>query len=460
MARKAKRPTKKAKKQKKLEALDLSPELALKLAIAMHQKGDVERASNLYRQILSIDPHHVDALHFLGVAEHQSGRSERALELLDIAVGLAPLHPDIHSNRGNVLKQLGRTDEAEASYRRALELKPTDANALNNLATVARERGLYDEALDLLHDVLALQPDHYEAHQNLGNVLGSMNRFEEALEWHKKALQLRPGTADSYRQLGGMFYALGLIGEAAQTYEQWLAIEPNNPVPRHLLTACRGGDAPSRASDDFVRESFDHFASSFDSALARLQYRAPALVAEAVVAALGEPRASLDVLDAGCGTGLCAEHLRAYAKRLVGVDLSARMLERARERKDYDELVEAELTEFLEEHPASYDLVVSADTLVYFGALEAVAAASLGALRPGGHITFTVERSEESDAPHGHRLHPHGRYSHTEAYLRRVLRAAGLDVTALREVELRKEAGKWVRGSLVTARKPARASAP
>jgi predicted TPR repeat methyltransferase len=208
-----------------------------------------------------------------------------------------------------------------------------------------------------------------------------------------------------------------------------------------------------------VREAFDHFASSFDSSLARLEYRAPALVAEAVAAAIGDPRRSLVVLDAGCGTGLCGEHLRAYAKRLVGVDLSGRMLERARERDEYDELVEGELTEFLERQAAAYDLVVSADTLVYFGALEAVAAAASRALRAGGHVTFTVERSDESDAPAGHRLHPHGRYSHTEPYLRRVLGDAGLDVTSLREVELRKEAGKWVRGSLVTAKKPAGASA-
>ena len=54
---------------------------------------------------------------------------------------------------------------------------------------------------------------------------------------------------------------------------------------------------------------------------------------------------ALEVLDAGCGTGLAAPLLGPYARRLVGVDLSGAMLEQARALPQYDELVE-ELTKF------------------------------------------------------------------------------------------------------------------
>ena len=73
------------------------------------------------------------------------------------------------------------------------------------------------------------------------------------------------------------------------------------------------------------------------------------LVAEAVAAALGGPKGTLDVLDAGCGTGWCGPHVRPYARRLTGVDLSPAMIERAEARRVYDELVVAELTEYLAE---------------------------------------------------------------------------------------------------------------
>ena len=431
---------------------------AVAMAIGLHQKGEIGQAADVYRQILTAVPDQADALHFLGVAEHQQGRSLAALDLIDRAVLLVPDQPDMHNNRGNVLRLLSRLDEAEASYRRALELRPDDPAALNNLGTVLRERGLMSDAVATFRRVVAVCPDHYEAHQNLGNALGALNGFDEALEAHKQALRLRPASADSYRQLGAMLHALGRFDQAAEIYGRWLAIEPGNPVARHMMAACTGAEVPPRATDDYVREAFDQFAPHFENTLARLEYRAPLLVAEEVARALGAPGARLDVLDAGCGTGLCAPHLRPYARHLCGVDLSERMIERARERKTYDDLVVAELTAWLGQSEGAYDLVVSADTLVYFGDLAPVFAAASKALRPGGHLVFTVEHATPEQAPSGYRMLPHGRYCHTEAYLAKVVEDAGLAIDSTRAVELRKELGRWVEGTLARARRPGKSA--
>jgi predicted TPR repeat methyltransferase len=173
-------------------------------------------------------------------------------------------------------------------------------------------------------------------------------------------------------------------------------------------------------------------------------------VAEAV-ASLVTPAAALDVLDAGCGTGLVAPLVRPYARTLVGVDLSERMLALARGRGLYDDLVHAELTEYLGREGALYDLIASVDTLVYFGDLSEVTRGLAHALRPGGHIVFTVEKSESKAAPAGYRLNAHGRYSQSEDYLRGVLSDAGLVVLSVREVVLRLESKKPVAGFVVTA---------
>ena len=106
-----------------------------------------------------------------------------------------------------------------------------------------------------------------------------------------------------------------------------------------MLAACSGRDVPPRASDAFIETTFDSFAASFDSKLARLSYRAPALVAEMLKRSGIAPTKSLDVLDAGCGTGLCGALIAPYARRLIGVDLSGRMLAQARQRNVYDELL-------------------------------------------------------------------------------------------------------------------------
>ena len=99
------------------------------------------------------------------------------------------------------------------------------------------------------------------------------------------------------------------------------------------------------------------------------------------------------MLDAGCGTGLCGPLLAPYARRLVGVDLSEGMLALAKEKNVYDALMKSELTDYLRDHAAAFDVIVSADTLVYFGDLEDVLAAAAGALRPNGLFIFTLEHA-------------------------------------------------------------------
>jgi predicted TPR repeat methyltransferase len=420
--------------------------------IDLHRKGNATAACEIYRKVLTSSPNYPDALHFLGVAEHQLGHSDAALKLITRAVTLNPSYQDAHNNLGNVYKQIGRLDDAEASYRRALELKPEDANALSNLGTVRREQGDLDGAIHYFRAVIGLSPTHAEAWQNLGNALGALHRYDEALDAHKEALRLRPRSSDSYRYLGAMFATLGRVQEATEIYRQWLEISPNDPQALHMLAACTGESIPERASDEFVRHLFDKFASSFDKNLARLEYQAPKLVLEAVSSVYSERTGSLDVLDAGCGTGLCGPLLRPYARQLSGVDLSQLMVERAKERKVYDELFVEELTQYLSRSHSAYDLIVSADTLVYFGNLKDVVKASISALKPSGSFVFTVEQCPKDLAPKGFRLEPHGRYSHVKDYVDQELRDAGYSSTTFESVTLRKEAGKWVSGWLVTAR--------
>jgi predicted TPR repeat methyltransferase len=335
-------------------------------------------------------------------------------------------------------------------------VRPKDANTLSNLGAVRRAKGDLEGAVATFREVIAMRPDHAPAWQNLGNALGDLNQLEEALAAHYEAMRLAPQSADSYHHLGAMLYAFGRVEAAAEIYRRWLELFPDDPRARHFAAAASAGTAvPERASDDYVRAEFDGFAASFDSKLATLEYQAPRLVAEELVRIVETAEPRFAVLDAGCGTGLCGPLLRPYAAFLAGVDLSPAMVELARKRSVYDALVVEELTAYLRRHERASDVIVSADTLVYFGDLAEVAAAAAKALRPGGILVFTVERAPPEDAPSGYRINLHGRYSHTREYVARTLVTSGFLDPAIREVQLRKEAGKWVDGLLVSARVPA-----
>ena len=112
-------------------------------------------------------------------------------------------------------------------------------------------------------------------------------------------------------------------------------------------------------------KGFDGFAASFDDKLASLEYRAPELIRDAFASVYPSAAASLDIADAGCGTGLCEPLLAPWARRLCGFDLSGGMLSKAQSRSVYTDLHKAELVAFLRDSVAAFDVIVSADTLCY-----------------------------------------------------------------------------------------------
>ena len=435
-------------------AKEVSVSDALKLAVAMHRANGLDDAERLYGRILASAPDSADASHFMGVLQHQRGRSDEALRLIKRSIELHAGLPDWHNNLGNVLLTLGRVDEAAQAYEEAARLGPERAGVHNNLGVLRREQGRHAQAEEAYRRALALDPTYVDAFTNLGSLLGGLGRQQEALAAFCQALVLKPRHGRARQALGMAYYTLGRFDEAAQVYRDWLKDEPHSPEAAHHLAACSGQAVPARAADAYVETVFDGFADSFDAKLAALHYRAPQLIEQTVADVLGEPRKQFAVLDAGCGTGLCGPLLAPYANRLQGVDLSAGMLAKAAPRQVYDDLAKAELTAFMQGEPAaSYGLIVSADTLCYFGDLQAVLAAAGHALAPGGWLVFTVEAlmaqpvQEEEDF----RLNPHGRYSHRAGYLRQVLAGAGLAVRDVQAVHLRMEGGKPVDGFVVSA---------
>jgi predicted TPR repeat methyltransferase len=421
----------------------------LQEAVRLHQEGEFDAAEALYGRVLSAVPAQPDALHFLGVLRHQQHRSDEAIDLIREALTAAPDYVDAWNNLGNIQKENGRLEAAGAAYREALARNDAHAAAWNNLGVVLRAQGACREAVAAFHRVLELAPTVVDAYYNLANALRECGSIEEAIAAYREALRLAPGQPNLNVAFGYVLYSTGRHAEAVAVFRDWLAADPESPIAAHMLAACSGEDVPARASDEYLRSTFDNFANNFDEQLLRrLDYHAPELLVANLTEVLGEPGGDLKVLDAGCGTGLCGPLLRPYANRLAGVDLSPRMLAKAQARGSYDELHEAELTAFLVANEAEFDLIASADTLIYFGELDGVAAAAHKALKRGGWLGFTVERN---DVAENYRIHAHGRYSHSERYLRSVLASAGFASVAIAPVVLRQELQQPVHGWVVRA---------
>ena len=426
---------------------------AIAIAIQLQQNDQWVAAGEIYRSVLEVAPDHPAAVHYSGVLAHQEGRSEQAVALIQRSLELEPRRADWHSNLAIVLRDRLQLDEAIAACQRAIALDTDHANAHNNLGVLLRAQGRLVEAEAAYRAAIRASPEHSDAYTNLGILLTAQKRTHEAVACFCKVITLRPKHPEARRQLALAHCLLGEVDKAVGIFEEWLTEEPDHPIALHMMAACSGRDVPARASDAYIERTFDSFAGSFDVKLANLLYRAPALVAGMLGDSDVDASKQLDVLDAGCGTGLCGPLVAPHARRLIGVDLSARMLDQARARNVYDELVQRELTAYLRDCPGAFDAIVSADTLVYFGPLQDVVMAAADALRPGGRLIFTVEELIADETGAGYSISPHGRYSHARQYVERVLADANLRPEIV-PAELRLEAGDPVQGLVVRATKP------
>ncbi len=443
---------------------------ALTRAHALRQAGRHEEAIAGFDMLLARHPRAAEALNGKGQCLHALKRYEEAVRCHQAAVEIDGGFADALNNLGCSLTGLDRTDEAMACFQAALQRQPKFPQALFNLGLGLHAKGRYEEALKHFEAALALHPDYpealmhrafalhrlqrspqaclasldralslrpgyFEALNGRASILGHLDQFPEALTDYDKALALRPDAHEVHLNRGHVLRELGRLDEAAQAYRECLRLGGDAETANFALAALGEGDAPPTAPASYVADLFDRYAHRFDQHLVgRLQYQAHERVCEALLRQSPTPG---DILDLGCGTGLCAPLLQPVARALVGVDLSPRMVEAARQRGLYREVACAELTAFLEQQPvASQDLVVSTDVFIYVGQLERVFELTRRALRPGGLFGFSLEAAEEGPDVV---LRPSRRYAHSAGYVRRLAREHGFEVLELEPTVLRKE---------------------
>jgi predicted TPR repeat methyltransferase len=157
------------------------------------------------------------------------------------------------------------------------------------------------------------------------------------------------------------------------------------------------------------------------------------------------------ILDLGCGTGLSGEAFKdlAVGGRLDGIDLSPGMIEEARRRNIYSDLMVEDFETALAVPGLSYDLIIAGDALIYHGDLAPVLSGAARRLDPKGFCLFTVEKM----AGEGWEQTPANRFRHSEVYLRSCAKKSGFVVIEIVECALRSESNAPVEGFAVALRK-------
>ena len=426
-----------------------NPEHLLKKASLAHKEGKLAEAERGYLEILRKKPDWGAVLNALGTVFMDQTRLDKAQRAFEKATELRPPYPPAYYNLG-WLKQLNNDHKGAISiYRTILEKKPDFGQVWNNLGTAYREIGDMNEAIFCFRRAAEFAPDMAEAWNNLGVAQDEFNMIQDAVKSYKKALEIRSDYVSAHFNLGFSLQKLGVFKEAGDQYKEVLKTKPDDKAARFMLQSLGTLETPDAAPAEYVRMVFDRCAKTFEKTLVEnLKYKTPELLFELVRPYLTK---EMNILDLGCGTGLGSQFYRPFAKKLIGVDVSLKMLEKAAEKKIYDRL---EAFDILQDwkFPQKFDLIYSSDVFVYFGNLDPVIRSASSYLSYGGIIAFSVERLDD-DSSMGYQLFPSGRYAHSRAYIQDCLSRHGLYILEGAKADIRKESGNQVKGLLFAAKK-------
>jgi predicted TPR repeat methyltransferase len=441
-------------------ALTLKPdylEAISNLGNVLQDLAQHDEAVRCYRRVLVINPTNADAYYKLGNLLRELGQLDEAVINYLQAVKFKPNSAQVHSDLGSALNKLGNASAASQHFQRAIEIDPQFAEAHYNLGNVFSARGLFEQAEASFRSALQAKPDFIEAHNNLGFMLRQQGRLEEAISSYRAAISLNPNYADAYGNLAGVLKIQGKFEEALSCYQQQAKLAPSNSVALHQIASLTG-ETTERAPSQYVENVFDGYAEKFDTHLQQaLKYEAPRELVTLIKRYATLPAAKWNILDLGCGTGLVGAAIAPFSRQMVGVDLSTKMLAKARERNLYQRLEHLDLLTMMQaEKSASYDVIIAADVFVYLGKLDEIVCEIKRLLSPNGVFAFTVEdvvtaENEEAhqDTQPEYQLKNTGRYAHSTGYLTKLAATNNFLIQEMAATQIRVERNKPIAGHLV-----------
>lgn len=381
------------------------------LGLAYTKQNQIHTAIKTYETLLQYTPDDTAACFQLGRLFLQLGQVESALKYFLIVEKNRETHLETQVNLATCYLKLGALSEAKIHYLKAHQLNPEDVQILFNLGVVNMQQGYLDQAIQHYQRVTQIDPDYFEAHNNLGV----------------------------------SFLAKQHIGFALRHFREALRIQPHNEAIAYTVNMLAQDKRLLASPPDYVKSLFDAYADHYELHLLQgLDYQIPSYLIQAIQKVNQHKTTQWDILDLGCGTGLCGIPLKPLAKSLAGVDLSPKMLEIATQKNIYDTLMTGHLADFLADKKAAYDLIVASDVFVYTGDLKTIFAASRNALREHGLFAFNTEVTEIAD----YTMNQSGRFSHQEAYLTKLAQQNHFRIVYYQKIIARSQNNAPVEGHL------------
>jgi predicted TPR repeat methyltransferase len=356
--------------------------IKFKLACCQMELGCWESAEYHLSTILDNTNPDPDILCNLAIVYWQTKQYKSALKFFNYTLKYFPEHQKSRQNLASFFLQFNRLNQAIFHYQIILNQSPDNVEVRFNLAACLQKQGIYDEAIVLYKNILQKYRQHYDSLYNLGTIYFSLHDFKAAKFYWNDCLKIKPSQA-----------SLLFMMEHIENKEISL-----------------------QHHQSYVKELFDDYAHFYETHMHNnLNYKLPSFLKDYLKKHYTKKELNL-VLEIGCGTGLCAEAIFPYAKKLDGIDVSEKMIEKAKLKGLYDELSIEDCLVFLNKTTTNYNLMLAMDVTPYLADFESVLKAAYHRLSIQGELIFTIECADTDNR----KLQANGRFCYLPNFVEEI----------------------------------------
>ncbi len=204
-----------------------SRDTRLTQARALHQKGALREAANIYRDILKDKGEDGEVLNLLGALLLEAGLHDQAQDILQRALVVGGANSSVLHNYGLALHKGGRWPEAVRALRNAGDADPGNAAIWFVLANLLVVMSRFPEAEEAFEACLRAEGDHLDCLINYGASCRNQGKLREAEELFLRALALSPEDVRAKEYLGRVLVDTGRFEEAVVTFLDVLKLSPD-----------------------------------------------------------------------------------------------------------------------------------------------------------------------------------------------------------------------------------------
>lgn len=455
--------------------------------------GDKKLTLSLYKKALNICPQSLTAILNISTLYYELKKYDLSEKYAKQALEIKKDNFSAIMNLGNICYSRGEFGEALHFYEMMYKLNPNSYNAIVNIANACYNLREYLRAIDFALLAMKKRPTNVDPYIIAGNCYAELQKNEDAAKCFKKAIEIAPNSdwlcssiailyqkngnlkqglhyawksmaikgnktpADEHINFGYMLYEAFDEGEEDIVKDyllKWQTQFQENPIVNYVCSALKNDKSTTQTDLTYLKKLFDGFAETFDEILRELNYRVPEFIAGALKSSLKiKLFKKRRILDLGCGTGLCTEALQTYFpnEEFYGVDVSEKMLNQADTKGIYKQLFLDDIMNFLQNNNELYHAIVAGDVLTYMGELKPLFNQLINAVKFGGFLCFSISKNTFNQD--NYYLTPSGRFVHSLAYVKRILKYCGFEVLSAQEQVLRNEGVKGVEGYIILAQK-------